>query len=243
MKKFLIPTLTLAALLAMPSCKNAQGGTAEGDSLGNDTTLTTGVADQTAASAFLSPDLRLFELKGRVKLVTVESRSCNEKGEYGDDDYVMRNVFVFREDGTLATDAKELDWRLASPKLTRNSDGSIRQVAWRVEEFGTDVTEKYVYDPNGFKTMCVESGVESVDTLHFCYDESGKLLTSSSMGAGEGSVFKSESSYTILEEDTKGNWTRRLSKSSFMDAPDDGKYNFGNEAVEYKLETREIVYY
>lgn len=196
-----------------------------------------------AESGSVTADLLMDELTGKVKLCKTTTKSCNEQG-VSEDDMIWSSVTkVYDEEGYLDVNAEELDWRMVGPRLTRNDKKQITQVAWRVPEFEMDVTDTYEYNADGTVKSCVSEGVESIDELKYYYDEDKHLKCRVSDGAGEGSVFRSTSEYTVLDTDEQGNWTRRLVKATYESGPDDGSGKFDETFISYELEVREIVYY
>ena len=51
---------------------------------------------------YLSPDLMMDELQGRVKMCTLKQTSCNQDGEVDKTAYWMETTKVYGQDGFLA---------------------------------------------------------------------------------------------------------------------------------------------
>lgn len=242
MKKIIIPAITL---LAFVSCKKAQDAQSA-EFIATDSTLVEQTEEDEVLPDepdFLSPDLQRFDLHGSARTAHCEDMTCDKEGRPVENAYVEARTYVFTSEGMLDVGSKELDWRLSNPRLTRNEEGYISKVAWRIEEYDSDVTETYTYNPGGYLISAKNEGIEFVDEATFTYNDFGQLTTRISEGAGEGIVMKETCTYTILEEDERGNWVRRMRKVKEQSGPDDGSNKYDYTNTYYQLEVRTISYY
>ncbi len=194
-------------------------------------------------SAYLSPDLALNDLKGKVSKCIYKSTNCRENGSVDNDSYWETEVKVFDVDYMLLPNAKEAEWRLNDPRLKRNDKGQIVSVSWFVSDFGCDISEEYTYNENGTLKTKKNNGIESADETVYSYKADGSLEKSVCKSAGEGMIYRTTSTYRILESDENGNWTRRMQTQLCEDGPDNGSGVYENSAELYLIETREISYY
>lgn len=252
MKKTIYVALA-ASLLFVSSCGSKQDGAKDdskqsveqkdGANEGSDAeTVEDGVEASGEVEEYLSPDLRLDDLKGNVAKCLYKKTSCDKDGNVVNDSYWTKYVKVYDVDNFLNVQADETDWRLLNPTLERNEKEQIVKVSWYVEDYDSYIDESYVYNADGTLKSSKFTGIESVDETKFTY-ENGLLVKSVNDGAGEGSVFRSTTSYKILDTDSNGNWTRRLLTTQFQSGPDDGSGVYTESYVDYEIEVREIKYY
>lgn len=194
-------------------------------------------------SVYLSPDLALNDLKGKVSKCIYKSTDCHENGKVDDGSYWQTEVKVFDVDYMLQPNAKEADWRLNDPRLKRNDKGQIVTVSWFVSDFGCDISEEYTYNENGTLKTKKNNGIENAEEIVYTYKADGSLEKSVSKAAGEGMIYRTTSTYRVLESDENGNWTRRMQTQLCEDGPDNGSGVYENSAKLYLIETREISYY
>lgn len=239
MKKLLIPILTIV-LMSVTSCEYFK---TSGDSDGNDSCDTSAVEE--LHGKYNSPDLMFKDLKGKVKECAMTMYTCDEKGENANEDLVMHEEnFVFDEKGYIDLESPDLAWRLVSPKVKRDDDNFIVEVKWYISDYDTYVSEEFVYNSDKTIKIHKNSGIESEDGESFTYADDGTLLKSVSTGAGEGSIFRTTSTYKILETDENGNWTRRLVKQIYESGEDNGSEVYDEEPSEdYYLQVRNITYW
>ena len=192
---------------------------------------------------YLSPDLMMDELQGRVKMCTLKQASCNQDGEVDKTAYWMETTKVYGQDGFLALQDKAMNWRLSDPKIERNDKQQVTKVSWYISDYNTDVQEVYTYYDNGMVKSCKSLGIENEDETQYFYDADRMLQKTLSHGAGEGTIFRTTTTYTILDTDEQGNWTRRILKQTIEDGPDDGRGSYENSIDEYSIQLRDIVYW
>lgn len=249
MKKLSVLTFALS-LLCIASCNNNPvkgNGENTSDSTLNDssTTLAPGeVPDEMMEgnSNFMSPDTKLNDLHGLVNKCSYRRAECDENGKPNIDYYWYTEVKVFDRDGFLDLKAKELDWRLNDPKVERNDQQQITKVKWYVSDFGCDIFEAYAYDSHGMLASTHSGGIENDEHITYKY-KGDTLVSSESKGAAEGSAYRTTTTYTILETDDNGNWTRRISKQLYESGPDDGSGKYDESITSYNIEERTITYY
>lgn len=245
MNKIIISACALS-LLAMTSCKGnaneSANETAADDSTSTEVASTENVDGQSAVSKYYSPDTQLNDLFGEVAKCVTRKGNCDAKGNTNEDTYWSTEVKVFDRDGFIDAKSEELNWRLNEPIIERNDKEQISVVKWFVSDYNSYVSEEYKYNKDGMLASCQSNGIESADVIKYEY-EGTTLVKSISEGAGEGSVFRNTVTYTILDTDKNGNWTRRLQKGTYEDGPDDGSGTYGNAMTEYSIEERTITYY
>ncbi len=242
MKKILNFAFAIAGCAFLMACgKKSEQSSTNTDSLKVEASATDDAEDK---NAYLSPDLALNDLKGKVSKVTLKQTGCNPEGKVmTDDSYWATTVKVFDVDNFLLPDAKETDWRLPNPRIKRNDKDQIVSVNWLVEDFDCDVSEEYTYNEDGTLKSMKMIGIESCDETTYTYNADGSLQKSVSLGAGEGTIYRTTTIYRILETDAQGNWTRRLQSQTCEDGPDNGSGEYIGSMEDYILEVREISYY
>ncbi len=245
MKKILNFAFAIS-LVSLGACTNSNvNGNSDGaDSLNSDSAQMTNEIAQNVVDdiKFASPDLALFDLHGQVKTCAYSSNSCDKDGNVkGNYDLEERN-YVFDNDGFIDVKSKELSWRMNDPKLERNDSKQIKKASWYVSDFGCDVYEEYTYNKLGLVATADKTGIENVESIKYEYD-ADKLVKTVSESAGEGSVFRTVRTYKIMDEDSKGNWTRRFIKEEMEMGNDDGSGKYELLETNYLLEERNIVYY
>lgn len=240
MKKLLVPILALV-LMSVTSCEYFKSGDSGED--GKDSCDT---AEVVVSDVYCSPDLRLKELKGKVKECAYTMCVCDENGENMDEDCCVEEFcYVFDENGMFDFKSPDFNWRLKDPKVKRDAEGRVVEAKWYISDYDSYVSEEFVYDADGSVKICKNSGIESEDGMSYTYDKNGELIKSVSEGAGEGSIFRITMTYKILETDENDNWTVRFVKSLYEYGDDDGSgtYDDDEKSEEYHLQVRNITYW
>lgn len=235
--------LSLFAALLLCSCNQSSGSKsneAEIDSLAQNTETETESKDDLK---FVHSDAKLFECFGKVKSMTMKTYyDADENGKVEECNMGEADCYFFKSNGELDM-TKEIVWRLADPKIKRNSDGQIVKVSWYISEFDTDVTEVYAYDKSGMVKTAESTGIEGFSSTEYTYDENMNLASAVEESEGEGSIFHTEILYTITEKDAHNNWTRRLIRFHQKSGEDDGSNTFTEDYTFFQVQVREIEYY
>jgi len=163
-------------------------------------------------------DLAMWELTGNV-------RSCTWKKRF------QTNTYGFNQAGKWTHfDNKALSASFTNIK--RNAKGKI--VSYEGGEYDGAYTEKYTYDATGrvikYEMECADG---SRTYITYTYDEKGRVKSYTDvsevweMDAEEPDRSTTTCTYTYLQTDAKGNWTKRK----------------GDDGGESWIETRTIRYY
>ncbi len=241
MKKIILP---LFAAIMLCSC-------------GNTTSKSAGECDSDSVASFeeteeceanlnyMHPDTQMFELFGMVKSMTLTKYyDVSSEGEIKDksNSFVEKKLF-FTRSGEFDIYNKDFEWRLTNPQFDRSSELKVSKVTWHVEDFDMNLSDTYEYNSHGMVSKLESEGVENFSTITFKYDNNTNLISSHDESVGEGSIFCTDITYTILEKDAQGNWTKRLLKCDEKTGDDDGSGKYTESSTYYEVETREIEYY
>lgn len=241
MKKFIFPFFAALMLCSCGYFSGKRGGECDSDSV-----ATCGEPEECEeVSDYLHPDTQMFELFGNVK--SMKLTKYYEVSPVGaikdmDNSYVDKKLY-FNRNGEFDTYNSDFSWRLPNPQFDRNGKEQITKVTWFVEDYGCDMSDIYEYDKRGMVKRCEAGGMESSGTMTFKYDERTNLVSAQDNSAGEGYVFRTDITYTILETDAHLNWIKRLVKYDQQTGEDDGSGKFTESETYYEVEVRDIEYY
>lgn len=160
--------------------------------------------------SYLSEDLRLRDLYGNVESITMNYWT----------DY-------FDENGTIVT-----------PNIQIERDSKNRIIRYAFNNGNNDgdkyLIEKFEYDGKGNVTKYEKELYEGGISGKCFYDKDGHLEKMYAEGYAEGDNYVMEKTFTILETDEHGNWTKRNVHTMFEYA--------GEVEESDDVETREITY-
>lgn len=244
-----LPTMLLAAILTACGGNNQPQATGNANSEAQtdakpQTTTEQPAVQQPAKKTlpFLTQDLRMYNFFGKVKtfktIETITDADQKPIGNPSEDwckiEYDANGHFVKFLDGFTTTD-----------DIKQKDGDKIIRTETPIEDYGgMPAISEYTYDDNGLvKTMDVK-GIEGKSITEYTYNDDGELIKTIEKGSAEGSAFEDETTYTILERDANKNWTKRFSKHTYKEGPDNGSGKlepYGEPS--YQLQTRTITYW
>lgn len=182
-------TFAVAAVaLLLAACGNKTAG--QQSSTDSDTIAALAAADTMAQQKTYEPgrgDLGGFDLRGPVKKVEYEEWFC-----------------TFNKEGQLLTEDGESLKNLFIGGIVRNKEGRLAEC--HADGYGS---RSYTYNAQGLPTEIYEDGYNR----EFTYDEEGYVATMKEVIAPEmgpdDEPEVNKYTYTILEKDSYGNWTKR----------------------------------
>lgn len=195
--------------------------------------------------SFLTPDYKLFDLRGPVKTVDNHSKVCNQEGQFDMtidtniylDMHIRKLSFNFNEKGEF----KGLydGFRKVRSKKT----GVIKRFEKQYIDYTTYIL--YKYNDNGFVDEETEEGDAYYSTKKFLYDDQNNCFRVHYVQNYEGSSrMITDEERNILETDDHGNWTKRIVYVKYWDvqgvAPDIDTFVVSDFTV---LDTRDIKYW
>lgn len=159
-----------------------------------------------------TPDLTMFELQGNVSFCRIVYSSDSEEN---DASQIITWIGAFTEKGLLSqcnrrifeTDAKgEVKQETETYKLERNEKGQLINIDLKDDQF------VYRYNSDGTVAACdyLVPRYNYNENFAYQYDKEGRVVKRicSSNGSGDSSEWEKEIEY--VEEDERGNWTKRL---------------------------------
>ena len=184
--------MSAASALMLASCGNKTAG----QQSSTDSDSVAAVADTVVAQEV--QEQKTYE-PGRGDLGGLDLRGPVKKVEYKD-----RN-FTFNEDGQLQTENGQSLRNIFPGGVKRNKDGRLAEC--NADAYGS---RSYTYNAQGLPTEINEDGYGRT----FTYDADGYVATMTEtiapeMGDDEGEAEVNKYSYTIVEKDSYGNWTKR----------------------------------
>lgn len=152
------------------------------------------------SGAFVSSDLKMNDLRGKVKSIS---------GYYDETDQSNVYKFSFSQSGTWTYIGTQTLKQFYNGAVQRNAKGQIIRLYSEDMDMVEDI--KYTYNTQGFVSKrSLDYGMDGSSIETFTYDANGDVVKKVST---EGSN-KTTENYTILARDSKGNWTRRKVVSS-----------------------------
>lgn len=241
MNKTLLIAVTALALASCTDKKNPASKTEQGEQPAQEATVTLNGIDFKAPE-YLSPDLAMQDLGGRVKTMDYTAYECNPEGYRYEDAETISYNFGFNEQGML-TKGFAMSETDKGVKVTRDKDGHITQTERTLAgATGIIYTHQYTYNDRGNIATEVEEAKESSTKTTNIYTD-GVLTSSKVEAVAEGKKYSTTNTLTILEADAHGNWTKRLCASTIKIGPNDGSGRFDDSQMCYNIEERKIVYY
>lgn len=154
-------------------------------------------------SAFVSSDLKLNDLRGKVKSVIGHYDETNENDGY---------EYGFSQSGTWTNvGTQTLKQYYNSEPVQRNAKGQLIRLC--SGDMGLVERTEYTYNAQGFVTKkSIDYGMDGSSIETYTYDANGDVVKKACTECtdSEGSdKTTSTVNYTILNRDSKGNWTRR----------------------------------
>ena len=193
------------------------------------------------APEYLSQDLAMQDLGGRVKSMQNTFYVCNPSGlkvedEMGDE----VSLFEFDPQGVMTKGFASTDPKEAQPKLVRNQEGQIEHIEESDPYSGRTIMNSFTFNPNGTISTLSTNGEDfNCDTRYLYTDGVLSKMLSSERGEV---CFDEESVYTVIETDSHGNWTKRFLQinTTFINMATGQPEKF---ETSYGMEERYIVYY
>lgn len=182
-----------------------------------------------------SNDLKMADLRGPVKSVSMQSYASDSTGHILNKDFTWNRIYyAFDHDGIFTNGFIESeDDDTTVVRYQRNESGQITLVQYYLKEWDKWLDTKYTYNDNGTVASYEKETLDGVSDITCQYDGQEQIGERELVTVGE--PFIGITRFTILETDNHRNWTRRLAHVS---------YNISGElSQEYRLDVRTIEYY
>lgn len=221
MKKIAIAVLTGALL-------SACGQSADNAVKPNGTDSTS--ANNVQMDKFESADGRFFDVRGKVDRLVIRSTDCDTLGNPTIEDSNTK-VYFFDKHGVATRYEKYSD-----EKITRDLKGRITKIERLVDGFKTRV--EYTYNKQDMVKSATTHSEDWSGVKIYNYNDQLELVSSEE----ESEDSREVETFTILDRDSHGNWTKRLvTTSSDSEPKEDGEEGEEDEET-IGLEVREITY-
>lgn len=178
------------------------------------------------SSTMLAADWSAFGLKGKVKSVTYYNCSFPYMWPYNEE---IEKV-SFNRAGVVVTPKYV--------KAIRNKKGVIVNFKYYMSDWGEWFDQKITYDSDGRVIRVASTGVDGGGCTEFHYDDKGLVYQLIINGSADGEDYTQIITITYKSFDAKGNWTKRVCKSTT--SYNSGDYPSITDAV---TETRKLFYY
>ena len=197
-----------------------------------------------STKSFLTQDLRMYNLFGKVKTVKTMITDCSaDQKPIGDQrkdwsrlEYDAEGHFVKYLDGFTTTD-----------DIKQKDGDKIFRTETLDEDYGVSVICEYTYDDNGLVKTEDVKGIECNSITEYTYNDDCELTQTLELLEAEGQNYKIKTSYQILKRDEQGNWTERFATIETETAAwDSNKQDYGafqKEENRYELQQRTINYW
>ena len=197
-----------------------------------------------STKSFLTQDLRMYNLFGKVKTVKTMITDCSaDQKPIGDQrkdwsrlEYDAEGHFVKYLDGFTTTD-----------DIKQKDGDKIIRTETLDEDYGVSVICEYTYDDNGLVKTEDVKGIECNSITEYTYNDDCELTQTLELLEAEGQNYKIKTSYQILKRDEQGNWTERFATIETETAAwDSNKQDYGafqKEENRYELQQRTINYW
>lgn len=235
MKKYIY--LTTIATLALTSCLKKESKETSQDQANTIQEV------EYKAPQYLSPDLAMQELGGKVKSMEYSVYNCDANGNRIDDDGsdAQALLFFFSADGTM-TKGFVYEKGEMGPKLIRNDKGQIDHTERMLIEYDFTYINSFEYNTDGTVAGEKIKAPEFSCTTKNEYKE-GVLVGATAEERGEGTIYTTTSTFKVLGVDAQGNWVKRFCSSTIQSGPDDGSGTITETGTTHNIETRKIIYY
>lgn len=181
---------------------------------------------------FESADGRFLDVRGKVAKLVVKSTDCDTLGNPTVEDWSVK-IYTFDKHGIASRMEKYSD-----EKITRDLKGRITKVERLIDGYKTRV--EYTYNKQNMVKSATTQTEDWNGTKIYHYNELQELVSS----IEESEDSKEVETFTILDRDDHGNWTKRLvvtSNDSDLNEDAEGEDNEDDEET-LGLEVREITY-
>lgn len=195
------------------------------------------------APNYLSADLAMQELGGKVKSMEYRVYNCDANGNRIDDadSEEQAIMFFFSADGFM-TKGFVYDKGEMGPKLIRNDKGQIDHTERMLIEYNFTYINSFEYNSDGTVAGEKIKAPEFECTTTNEYKD-GVLVSATARESGEGMVYNTTSTFKVVGVDAHGNWVKRFCTSTVKMGPDDGSGTVTETETNHNIETRKIVYY
>ena len=197
---------------------------------------------ETLQNRFLTQDLRMYNLFGKVKNYKINEVTTDSLQNPEYEPFEPNFSFEYDADGHFKN---YVSYYTEKKYVTKMDGDKIIETKEPIEDFGDDVfvVHEYAYDANGFVKTENVYGLESVSTSEYTYNEGGELVKVLIKEEGEGSRYEEEQQFIILERDANKNWTKRFKKIYIKEGYICDTCHFTDFSAKYKLQTRTINYW
>ena len=199
------------------------------------------------ADGYFSADLKMHGLKGDVKRATSVLYDSDKDGKKG---FERDRVWLTSDERGVWTGNEHATFKPA--EYQRDNQGRLvsldyRYVVNKEDDYGYEYHYEYRYDALGALMGSSKSFVGELSgdmDYIYSYNKQGELDGYTEEGNSDDVAVDSNISFTILDRDGVGNWTRRLKKEVCTTTEEwgDGKIEHDTYTV-YVLEERTIEYY
>lgn len=195
------------------------------------------------APEYLSPDLAMQELGGRVKSMEYTAYECDNNGQMLPE--AVRDwayIFQYDQNGKY-TKAYAMSPTDKGAQVTRDEKGfAVETTRMIANAEATNYVHKYTFTQVGNIATQEDSGDGYSGKTQYSYTDD--VLKSSVVDEkGDNMVYHSENTFAVIAVDAHGNWTKRFCTTLFQSGPDDGSGKYTDSETIYSIEERKIVYY
>lgn len=199
--------------------------------------------DNPGTNRAVASDLPVYELKGKVKQVEVNTYPADKRGKAIESKRIEWESFTatFDENGVATRHRYDYDLNEGQkPKTVRDSEGRLIKYS-TVKVEGDGITLNYQYDGNGNMTQLnCEAGFSGTTNYKFFYNEKGQLIKREYVANDVDFQNTTSDNITYTKYDEQGNWTERTISGISKIIGEDG-----NPRTEKRIlvEKRKILYY
>ena len=200
-------------------------------------------------STYLSPDLAMEGLHGKVKRVTLQRYYTNKNFDIEGENFLECDTINYTRKGKMLNyRTYDLSKPIYQQCVKRNRSGQIERFECREIEdpsgMGPEIyldQDVITYDELGHKTKVKNQTIveESESTYHYDSEQDGLLIRLVIHKKFVERTEYSDISYTYTKKDEHGNWLDRNTTNHFSTT----ESGYKDEAISYQREIRQIEYY
>ncbi|MCQ2288570.1 MAG: hypothetical protein MJZ74_05675 [Muribaculaceae bacterium] len=196
------------------------------------------------APTYLTKDLAMQDLGGQVKRMEYTALECDKDGNMTDDPNgePITVLFIYDINGIMTKGYAQSEQDKGVKLVRDKATGLISQTERMVIELDFTYINKFEYNPDGTIAREEIIGKEFSGTTTNTYKD-GVQVEATAVETGDGVTNSVHTTFTVIEVDRKGNWTKRLCTSEYKSVPDDGSAEGTDSGTAYGIECRKIEYY